>query len=215
MVLFFAKNEERKDMKKTLLMAGIASLVAVNANATEYLPYVAARFARVTVQNDISSTQVNRQLDDEQFGYRVAAGVMVPLCGGLAQSVRAEVEYGLLNKTHNSITAAQQNVTMQTKLQTAFLNLYYDLDTSTSLTPYFGFGLGYAHINEKAFEKVSEDNFAYNVGAGVSFNFSYNTDFELGYRYTNYKKIKERTPDDYAKRDYDSHEVLLGIRYTF
>ena len=144
-----------------------------------------------------------------------AAGVMVPLCGGLAESVRAELEYGLLNKTHNNITAGRQSVTMQTKLQTAFLNLYYDLDTSTSLTPYFGFGLGYAHINEKAFEKVSEDNFAYNVGAGVSFNFSYNTDFELGYRYTNYKKIKERTPDDYAKRDYDSHEVLLGIRYTF
>ena len=125
MVLFFAKNEERKDMKKTLLMAGIASLVAVNANATEYLPYVAARFARVTVQNDISSTQVNRQLDDEQFGYRVAAGVMVPLCGGLAQSVRAEVEYGLLNKTHNVVF----DYTVQNRLQTTFVNLYYDLNT--------------------------------------------------------------------------------------
>lgn len=230
-------------MKKMLLLAGVASLVAFNASATEYNPYVAARFARVRLQNDayqytnatsVRSDIVNKKLNDEQFGYRVAAGVMVPLCGGLAQSVRAELEYGLLNKSHNTGTwglnmpqgaVMDGSYAIQTKIQTLFANFYYDLDTGTSVTPYFGFGLGYARINEKAGVSVplvqytenakgSEDNFAYNVGAGVSVNLTYNMDVEVGYRYTDYGKIKNKKVD-YAKRSYDSHEVLLGLRYTF
>ena len=214
--------KREKNMKKTLLMAGIASLVAFNASATEYLPYVAARLARVEVKNDayqytiyegnnLRYDVVNDKINDDQFGYRFAAGVMVPLCGGLAESVRAELEYGLINKTHNTVYLN----TIQSKIQTAFANVYYDLDTGTSVTPYVGVGLGYAHINEKnADVKDSEDNFAYNVGAGVSVNVSYNMDVEVGYRFTDYGKIKSRTPE-YAKRNYDSQEVLLGLRYTF
>ena len=203
--------KREKTMKKTLLMAGIASLVAFNASATEYLPYVAARLARVEVKSDITTIDYKEKINDDQFGYRFAAGVMVPLCGGLAESVRAEVEYGLLNKTHNTVYLN----TIQSKIQTAFANVYYDLDTGTSVTPYVGVGLGYAHINEKnADVKDSEDNFAYNVGAGVSVNVSYNMDVELGYRFTDYGKIKSRTPE-YSKRNYDSQEVLLGLRYTF
>jgi len=199
--------KREKTMKKILLMAGIASLVAFNATATEYLPYVAARLARVEVKNDITTSVLKEKVNDDQFAYRFAAGVMVPLCGGLAQSVRAEVEYGLLNKTHNHA--------LQSKLQTAFANLYYDLDTGTSVTPYVGVGLGYARINEKAgTNKYNEDNLAWNVGAGVSVNLTYNMDIELGYRFTDYGKIKDRTPE-YAKRNYDSQEVLLGLRYTF
>ena len=202
-------------MKKILLLAGVAALVASNVNATEYNPYVAARFARVEVKNNITSPFFKDKINDDQFGYRLAAGVMVPLCGGLAQSVRAEVEYGLLNKTHNVVGNANLKLPLQTQLQTVFANVYYDLDTGTAVTPYLGLGLGYARIKEKAFEKTTEDNFAYNVGAGVSVNLTYNMDVELGYRYTDYGKIKDRTPDDYSKRNYDSHEVLLGLRYTF
>lgn len=194
-------------MKKTLLMAGIASLVAFNASATEYLPYVAARLARVEVKNNITTPDYKEKINDDQFGYRFAAGVMVPLCGGLAESVRAEVEYGLLNKTHN--------YGLQSKLQTAFANFYYDLDTGTSITPYVGVGLGYARLSEKIGGlEFNEDNFAYNVGAGVSVNLSYNMDVEVGYRFTDYGKIKDRNPE-YMKRNYDSQEVLLGLRYTF
>ena len=198
-------------MKKTLLLAGIASLVAFNASATEYLPYVAARLARVEVKNEITNVDFQEKINDDQFGYRFAAGVMVPLCGGLAESVRAEFEYGLLNKTHNVVYSN----TVQSQLQTAFANFYYDLDTGTSVTPYVGVGLGYARIEEaNNGVKSHEDNFAYNVGAGVSINLTYNMDVEVGYRFTDYGKIKDRNPS-YDKRSYDSQEVLLGLRYTF
>lgn len=203
--------KREKNMKKTLLLAGIASLVAFNASATEYLPYVAARLARVEVKNDITTIDYKEKINDDQFGYRFAAGVMVPLCGGLAESVRAEVEYGLLNKTHNVVARN----TVQSQLQTAFANFYYDLDTGTSVTPYVGVGVGYARIAEDTNGAESnEDNFAYNVGAGVSVNLTYNMDVEVGYRFTDYGKIKDRNPE-YAKRNYDSQEVLLGLRYTF
>ena len=232
-------------MKKTLLLAGIASLVAFNASATEYLPYVAARFARVEVKNDAyqytifegNNTRydvVNDKINDDQFGYRFAAGVMVPLCGGLAESVRAELEYGLINKTHNNGNWSMWNIAstweMQSKIQTLFANFYYDLNTDTAVTPYFGFGLGYARINEKAGVSIpvpgmnapvtekakgSEDNFAWNVGVGVSVNLTYNIDVEVGYRYTDYGKMVNHAAADYAKRNYTSQEVLLGLRYTF
>lgn len=203
--------KREKNMKKTLLLAGIASLVAFNASATEYLPYVAARLARVEVKNDITTIDYKEKINDDQFGYRFAAGVMVPLCGGLAESVRAEVEYGLLNKTHNVVARN----TVKSQLQTAFANFYYDLDTGTSVTPYVGVGVGYARIAEDTNGAESnEDNFAYNVGAGVSVNLTYNVDVEVGYRFTDYGKIKDRNPE-YAKRNYDSQEVLLGLRYTF
>ncbi len=202
-------------MNKMLLLAGIASLVAFNVNATEYNPYVAARFARVEVKNDITTSVFKDKINDDQFGYRFATGVMVPLCGGLAQSVRAELEYGLLNKTHNVVGNANRSVALQTQMQTVFANVYYDLDTGTAVTPYFNLGMGYAHLKEKSFKKASEDNFAYNVGVGVSVNVTYNLDVELGYRFTDYGKIKDRTPDEYAKRNYDSQEILLGLRYTF
>ena len=195
-------------MKKTLLLAGIASLVAFNASATEYLPYVAARLARVEVKQNITTPDFKEKINDDQFGYRVAAGVMVPLCGGLAESVRAEVEYGLLNKTHNVV----YDYTVQNRLQTTFINLYYDLDTGTSVTPYLGVGAGYARITEKLDDqKYHEDNFAYNVGLGVSVNLTYNMDVEVGYRFTDYGKMK----DDGSKENFDSQEVLLGLRYTF
>lgn len=202
-------------MKKILLLAGVASLVAANVGATEYNPYVAARVAHVEVKNDITSSVYKNEINDDHYGYRVAAGVMVPFCGGLAQSVRAEVEYGLLNKTHNTVKALQSSVELQTQLQTVMANVYYDLDTGTAVTPYLGVGVGYARIEEKAFDKTTEDNLAWNIGVGVSVNLTYNVDVEAGYRYTAYGKIKDRTPDEYAKRNYHSQEFLLGVRYTF
>ena len=161
--------------------------------------------------NRFITIDYKEKINDDQFGYRFAAGVMVPLCGGLAESVRAEVEYGLLNKTHNVVARN----TVQSQLQTAFANFYYDLDTGTSVTPYVGVGVGYARIAENTNGAESnEDNFAYNVGAGVSVNLTYNMDVEVGYRFTDYGKIKDRTPE-YSKRNYDSQEVLLGLGYTF
>ena len=204
-------------MKKILLLAGVASLVAANASATEYNPYVAARVARVEVKNDIKSSVFKDKINDDQYGYRIAGGVMVPLCGGLAQSVRAEVEYGLLNKTHNhnNVKALQTNIGLQTQLQTVLANVYYDLDTGTAVTPYLGVGVGYARIEEKAWEKTTEDNLAWNIGVGVSVNVTYNMDVEIGYRYTDYGKTKSKILDETVKRTYDSQEVLLGLRYTF
>ena len=63
-------------------------------------------------------------------------------------------------------------------------------------------------------QKYHEDNFAYNVGLGVSVNLTYNMDVEVGYRFTDYGKSKNRNPS-YDKRNYDSQEVLVGFRYTF
>lgn len=234
-------------MKKILgivaVMVGV--LFASNVNATEYLPYVAGRVAYVSMNNEADqwvsnggykSTIVDKRLNDETWGTRLAVGVEVPLCGGLAKSVRAEVEYGIIDDTHNSGSYGHNiggftiptEYAIESKIQTIMLNVYYDLDTGTRFTPYVNAGIGYANIREKAgvsnqfaseTAKDYEDNLAWNVGAGVSYAINYNVSAELGYRYTDYGSIKNSdTQAGYAsnaERDYDSHEIMLGLRYTF
>lgn len=234
-------------MKKLLsilaLMVGV--IFSTNVQATEYLPYVAGRVSYVSINNDTNqwvsdrgytSTIVDKRLNDETWGTRLAVGVEVPLCGGLAKSVRGEVEYGVISGTHNSGTYGHNingftiptNYEIESRIETVMFNVYYDLDTGTRFTPYVNAGIGYANITEKAGvsnqyaserAKDSEDNLAWNVGAGVSYAVSSHISAEMGYRYTDYGSIKNsEVRGDYAssaKRDYDSHEVMLGLRYTF
>lgn len=233
-------------MKKFLLLTAISSVFAVtNANATEYKPYVAARVAYMSLDNDAeqnvsdrgyNSTIVNKTLNDETIGGRFAVGFKVPLCGGLAKSVRTEIEYGYNNYTSNSGSYSHNiggfsiltGYKIESKIQTVMWNSYYDLDTGTKFTPYIGVGIGYANIKEKAgvanqydsqSAKDSEDNFAWNISTGVSYEISSNMDAELGYRYTDYGSVKNSENRGYyssnAKRDYDSHEIMLGLRYNF
>ena len=234
-------------MKKLLgLIAVMIGMVLTSSvQATEYLPYVAGRVSYVSMNNEADqwisnsgtkSTIVDKRLNDETWGTRLAVGVEVPLCGGLAKSVRTELEYGVIDDTHNSGTYSHNiggfsiptGYNIESKIQTIMLNVYYDLDTGTRFTPYVNAGVGYANIREKAgvsnqyaseTAKDREDNFAWNVGAGVSYAINYNVSAELGYRYTDYGSVKNSDVQagyaSSAERDYDSHEIMLGLRYTF
>ena len=234
-------------MKKLLgLIAVMVGMVlSSSVQATEYLPYVGGRVSYVSMNNEADqwisnsgtkSTIVDKRLNDETWGTRLAVGVEVPLCGGLAKSVRTELEYGVIDDTHNSGTYSHNiggfsiptGYNIESKIQTIMLNVYYDLDTGTRFTPYVNAGVGYANIREKAgvsnqyaseTAKDHEDNFAWNVGAGVSYAINYNVSAELGYRYTDYGSVKYSDVQggyaSSAERDYDSHEIMLGLRYTF
>ena len=98
------------------------------------------------------------------------------------------------------------------------VNGYFDFVNSTRFTPYISAGIGMAKIEVNDFSVLgvrigSEDDtvFAYQVGVGVGFAVTGNVTIDLKYRYF-------ATDDpDFAgtKAEYKTHNVYLGLRYTF
>jgi OmpA-OmpF porin, OOP family len=108
---------------------------------------------------------------------------------------------------------------------TGMLVGYYDFDTGSALRPYVGAGVGFASVSANDVRNTlavtgrvddEDTGFAYQLGAGVAYEFSPNTELTVGYRYlaSNGLEMQSSTGAGF-KFDYQSHAVLVGLRYTF
>lgn len=112
-------------------------------------------------------------------------------------------------------------------------NAYAEYDFDIGVIPYFGLGAGYGLVQIDAHNKAdtlqidSDDNaFLWNAMVGVSVPFSDVTTFSLGYRYlmTEDLNFRARIPATLpatglvarqVDSEYDAHELVFGIRYSF
>lgn len=229
-------------MNKTLLLAGIATtLFAANANAVELNPYVSGKLTYSEIKVDGSQvsngTSQTADIEDKVYGFNAAVGASTKVPFG---SLRGEFEFGYKDGMKDNYTSAADaargaSAIMKADIQTYMFNLYYDIDTGTKFTPYVGAGIGMAHIDAKsnyadptykAHSSLSKsaNEFAYQLSAGVSYAMNENVSFDLGYRYTDlgsidgssnvYQGDKVLFPAD-MKADFESHEIMLGARYSF
>lgn len=121
-------------------------------------------------------------------------------------------------------------------VETLFLDAHYDINTGTAVTPYIGAGIGAGFINTRG--RIDVDglgglstgartvtNFAWNVGAGVSYDFNAYVSVDLGYRFAGLGSVKTKTValdtggDELrlgakAENLYQ-HQVAVGLRFTF
>lgn len=99
------------------------------------------------------------------------------------------------------------------KTWTYMVNGYWDFKNDTYFTPYIGAGLGWAYNKlDAAGISESENNFAYQGIAGISYEITPNWSLTADYRYIDTLRF------DYAAfplNDYQAHEVRGGVRYTF
>lgn len=104
-------------------------------------------------------------------------------------------------------------------------NGYYDFGSRKSfLAPYLGLGAGLAMVNEDVSISSSglqlvDDSaavFAYQLMAGVGFNISPNTTLTVGYRYfaTMDPELDDASGVPFDS-EYQSHDVMVGIRFAF
>jgi len=131
---------------------------------------------------------------------------------------------GVINKTSVS----------KIKLSSAMLNAYYDLPTGFPIRPYIGAGAGMSHVkaqfktrSEKETDKLkmSNNHFAWQVGAGITCEITSEWAADLGYRFMDSGNIvkKESHYDEEAgawqakklKVSTKSHSAYLGVRYSF
>ena len=141
--------------------------------------------------------------------------------------LRAEIEFALRGNSEKSWDSHFDGDSISTKglwnTSTLFLNLYYDIQTGTPFVPYIGAGAGlafnyveYTGHNNTTVEhgSVSDNftNFAWNVGAGVAYNFNENFAVDLGYRFMmmGYNEV-----DSSISNQPYNNEFMLGLRFTF
>jgi opacity protein-like surface antigen len=102
-------------------------------------------------------------------------------------------------------------------------NAYYDFKNKTNFTPFVGFGVGGATVYYNDIKTsgvlIVDDNdtvFAYKLGAGLAYKISESLNLTGDYHYLATTDL-EFTDSTGAKFDseYESHNVNLGIRYTF
>ena len=162
-------------------------------------------------------------------GYNFASSFRLPL--------RAELEYAYRSEAEEKASVdipgvAKYDMKHKMSISTLFLNAYYDIDTGSAFTPYFGIGFGMAFVDNKwsgensngkefGSGSASTSSFAYNLGLGVSYAFTENVAADLGYRFIGAGYHDGKFKDNYGGEENKIgsfptiHEIYLGARITF
>ncbi|MDR0734876.1 MAG: outer membrane beta-barrel protein [Elusimicrobiota bacterium] len=226
-----------------ILIFALAAIVVLKQTATalEVKPYISNKISYANVRTtDLKVYDADGAImlegsdeNDNIFGDKIAAGISVPV-EAIRGAIRAEIEAGFNSnaeiKPHNLAHPSEKiNIKIQSKTYT--LNAYYDINTGSAFVPYVGFGLGFANIHAspdydntvQSFGGSAKLNqFIWNAGLGAGYVLNDHITFDLGYRYTNigtvtgYVKYDDtRTYNKEIGGKLATHEVLLGVRYTF
>jgi len=104
-------------------------------------------------------------------------------------------------------------------------NAYYDIDTGSAFTPFFGGGVGLARLRQDAsFTALgieidvvddSDSVLAYQGSAGVAVDVTESIGLSLSYQYlgTAESELVDGAGDPFDS-EYSSHNVMFGIRFT-
>ena len=202
-------------MKKFLLLAGVASLLSVNAQA-EVNQYVSGKisydFNKVNMKEaettapELSREKANKNL----FGTHVAYGVQ-------AGYVRGELELNNSRDIKRNYFEGGSVSHFRLYKHSVMANAYFDYLTCTPWTPYVGAGIGSAYLKaDYGNTAKSVYNLAWQVMAGVAYDINSHWTVDAGYRYADLGRIRQNFGDgNVAKLTARDHEIMLGVRYTF
>ena len=158
--------------------------------------------------------------------------------------LRSEVVYSYIDLKYKRNIASEKNPTMipeykqKVNIQTGMINLFYDVATYQKLTPYIGFGLGYAKIDPKEASVISKmgntsynasyqsnksENLTYALMSGLSINMTDRINVDIGYKFQDFGKAKPLyTPNMLAAAQQvekgfkiKTHSGTIGVRYSF
>jgi len=134
--------------------------------------------------------------------------------------IRVEGEIGLHHNTADLLPFTTNEFTFS---MVSFMgNGYFDIPTNSPLRPYVGAGIGFALAGveeENIFGATSTDSDlvgAFQLMAGLGFDFSPRATFTFGYRY-----FTTTDPDFFTafgppfETEFTSHDFLFGARFRF
>lgn len=207
-----------------LALPGVASASDVNGF------YVAPKFL-MSIQDTGVISRPSSALTDESYSQFTLGGALALGYDFYPQQqipLRAEIEFALRGNSEKSWDSHWQGDNWNLKgvwnTSTLFLNLYYDIQTGTPFVPYIGAGAGLAFNyveysgGASGMSSSSSDtftNFAWNVGAGVAYNFNENVAVDVGYRFVGLGYNEVSFGNYEVSNQPYSNEFMVGLRFTF
>lgn len=96
------------------------------------------------------------------------------------------------------------------------VNAWYDIPTSSNLTPYFGGGIGFArgHVASLNNVDLTSSGVAYQAGAGVDYRISRKVSLDVGYRYFGVSDTGTNN-SDFGSIDQAGSSVLASAKWRF
>lgn len=192
-------------MKKLLLLSTmLLSAVSVRAEDNLIHPYVGVKLNNNFFDAEISGGGDSISADAYGLGGALALGFQV-------KDFRVELE-GFYNQ---EVEDSYGFITGKATTGGFFTNLFYDIPFDTKIKPYVAAGLGQTWGKFKATYLGSADDnkMSWNVGAGLTYQLTEHTNFDVGYRYVDYGKFDIMEGE--AKVHMRSHTITCGVRYTF
>ena len=192
--------------------------------------YFAPKFL-MSIQDTGNISRPYSDMTDESYSQFTLGGALAVGYDFYPQQqipLRAEIEFALRGNSEKSWDSEFGGSGVSTKglwnTSTLFLNLYYDIQTDTPFVPYIGAGAGLAFnyveytVHSDGFGGSASENFtnfAWNVGAGVAYNFNENFAVDLGYRFMmmGYNEVSSNGLK-ISNQPYNN-EFMRGLRFTF
>lgn len=134
----------------------------------------------------------------------------------LLEYFRLEAEAGFhLNSADRTTTFVDYNFSVLSLMG----NAYFDIPTTTPLSPYVGAGIGFgiAGASEDFFDSNDSDLVgAFQLMAGLGYEINPKITLTLGYRYfTTTDPDFVLAPAGFFETEYTSHDILFGARFRF
>ena len=220
------------DMKRILAVLALMTVLALPGLAQAEVNgfYLAPKFL-MSIQDTGVISRPYSDMTDESYSQFTLGGALAVGYDFYPQQqipLRAEIEFALRGNSEKSWDSTYNGDSISTKglwnTSTLFLNLYYDIQTGTPFVPYIGAGAGLAFnyvdytVDGPGYNNSASDNFtnfAWNVGAGVAYNFNENFAVDLGYRFMMMGYNEVSKGDTNISNQPYNNEFMLGLRFTF
>lgn len=130
---------------------------------------------------------------------------------------RVELEYVLPKKNEFTSSFGDDFNAHKIKGQRLMVNAYASYPVSDDFSVYGSAGLGYARLKSTSagYHSGTNNNFAWSLGAGVSYKPIDNTYIDLGFRHVDMGKARtgSQANGNQLRAKLVSNEITLGVRY--
>lgn len=213
-----------------LLVAGpaFAADLVVEAPAPALEPPAHSAYVSVFGGAELTSADVTASTGGIPIGFTIPLDYDTGyILGGtvgaeVLPSLRGELEFSVMQASVSEVFGFPVDLT--TTSYDVLGNLWYDVKTDSSFTPYIGGGVGYGFnvtTAEGSDDEINSSGFLYQLGAGVRFAATEQIGLDLGYRYRVQPdaNITADTlplgPDDELKSNANAHIVQAGVTVGF
>lgn len=181
--------------------------------------YVSGNVAWVELNDaDVKFTEYGET--PAKFTFDNGYGVFVALGHTFENGFRSEVELGYRENDADKFEwkgiyadlFEDENLSGDFSALSLMANSFYDIKTGSAFTPFVGIGLGFARLDA---DGEKDTVFAYQGSLGISYALTSSTSLDLQYRYFATQDPEFKVDGEKIESEYSTHNMMLGLRYSF